>query len=127
MSFVALVAFSVVASGQDEEAPKLLTTYHDLVDLLNQDSVSHKPNDEKRSVRIPTKRENLDALKPGPSILVPTSPRDFSFIKAFKCWTVHAAQPPARISRPIARRDCGFNAARDDRSSDPIRLTGARA
>jgi hypothetical protein len=64
LPFVAVVAVPFVATGQDgqeaAEAPRVLTTYQDLIDLLKRDSVKHETDNKKALVRIPTKREDLE-------------------------------------------------------------------
>ena len=50
-----ILALSLVAAAEDEPAaPRMLTTYQDVLDLLNHDSVQHKADNERTSVTIPT-------------------------------------------------------------------------
>jgi hypothetical protein len=63
---IALLLFSIcpiVAAGQEPaKEPKLLTKYQDVLELLNGDSVLHQADNKNQSIRIPTKRKDLDGV-----------------------------------------------------------------
>ncbi|MEE2706860.1 MAG: YbjN domain-containing protein [Planctomycetota bacterium] len=60
------LSFAVVpiaAVGQEpEKEPKLLTSYQDVLEVLNGDSVLHQADNKNQSIRIPTRRRDLDGV-----------------------------------------------------------------
>ena len=56
------VNLSTIVAQEPEKEPKLLTSYQDVLEVLTGDSVLHQPNNKNQSIRIPTKRKDLDAV-----------------------------------------------------------------
>lgn len=63
LSCILLTVVPVATVGQEpEKEPKLLTSYQDVLEVLNDNSVLHQSNNKNQSIRIPTKRKDLDAV-----------------------------------------------------------------
>ncbi len=56
------INLSTIVAQEPEKEPKLLTSYQDVLEVLTDDSVLHQPNNKNQSIRIPTKRKDLDAV-----------------------------------------------------------------
>ena len=56
------INLSTIVAQEPEKEPKLLTSYQDVLEVLTGDSVLHQPNNKNQSIRIPTKRKDLDAV-----------------------------------------------------------------